>query len=151
MKLNFKKIIIENFLSIGYAEINLQDRGFTLVNGVNNNPKDLALSNGSGKSSIFEAISWSLTGETIRGIKDVVNMFSEVVQETYKRFGIDFNSDFTKFKSDDYPTFKDVYATIKGRILSMPEKTQEKDILEKLEIKIRPIVKELKYYINLVV
>ena len=80
--------------------------------------------------------------------EDVVNMFSEVVQETYKRFGIDFDSDFTKFKSEDYPTFKDVYATIKGRILSMPEKSQEKDTLEKLEIKIRPITKELKYYFD---
>ena len=80
--------------------------------------------------------------------EDVVNMFSEVVQETYKRFGINFESDFSKFKSEDYPTFKDVYATIKGRILSMPEKTQERDVLEKLEIKIRPIVKELKYYFD---
>ena len=77
MKLNFKKIIIENFLSIGYAEVILQDRGFTLINGVNNNPKDSALSNGSGKSSIMEAICWSLTGETVRGIKDVVNMFTD--------------------------------------------------------------------------
>ena len=80
--------------------------------------------------------------------EDVINMFSEIVQETYKRFGIDFESDFTKFSSEDYPTFKDVYATIKGRIMSMPEKTQERDILEKLEIKIRPIVKELKYYFD---
>ena len=80
--------------------------------------------------------------------EDVINMFSEIVQETYKRFGIDFDSDFTKFSSEDYPTFKDIYATIKGRIMSMPEKTQEKDILEKLEIKIRPIVKELKYYFD---
>ena len=80
--------------------------------------------------------------------EDVVNMFSEVVQETYKRFGISFETDFTKYTSEDYPTFKDVYATIKGRILSMPEKSQEKDVLEKLEIKIRPIVRELKYYFD---
>lgn len=80
--------------------------------------------------------------------EDVVNMFSEVVQETYKRFGMNFDTDFTKFKSSDYPTFKDVYATIKGRILAMPEKTQEKDVLERLELKIRPIVKELKYYFD---
>ena len=80
--------------------------------------------------------------------EDVLNMFSEVLQDTYKRFGIDFNVDFTKFNSEDYPTFKDVYATIKGRILSMPEKSQEKDVLERLEIKIRPIVKELKYYFD---
>ena len=80
--------------------------------------------------------------------EDLVNMFSEVVQETYKRFGIDYNSDFTRFSSDDYPTFKDVYATIKGRILAMPEKTQERDVLERLELKIRPIVRELRYYFD---
>ena len=80
--------------------------------------------------------------------EDVLNMFSEVVQETYKRFGIDFDTDFGKYTSADYPTFKDVYATIKGRIMSMPEKTQERDILEKLEIKIRPLTRELKYYFD---
>lgn len=80
--------------------------------------------------------------------EDVLTMFSEVVQDTYKRFGIDFTVDFSKFKSDDFPTFKDVYATIKGKLLSMPEKTHEKDIMERLELKIRPIVKELKYYFD---
>ena len=80
--------------------------------------------------------------------EDVINMFSEIVQETYKRFGINFDSDFTKFTSQDYPTFKDVYATIKGKLLAMPEKTQEKDVLEKLELKIRPIVKELRFYFD---
>ena len=77
---------------------------------------------------------------------DVLTMFSEVVQDTYKRYKIDFDTDFTTFKSEDFPTFDDVYATIKGRILSMPEKTQERDILERLEIKVRPLVKELRYY-----
>uniref|UniRef100_UPI00242A60BD VirB4 family type IV secretion system protein n=1 Tax=Thomasclavelia spiroformis TaxID=29348 RepID=UPI00242A60BD len=50
---------------------------------------------------------------------DIVTLFSEVVIDTYRRFGIDFNTDFTKFNSQDYPTFKDVYATIKGKLLSM--------------------------------
>ena len=80
--------------------------------------------------------------------EDVVNMFSELVQETYRRFGIDYNTDFSKFSSNQYPTFKDVHATIKGRLLSMTEHTQEKEILEKLEIKIRPLVRELKYYFD---
>jgi energy-coupling factor transporter ATP-binding protein EcfA2 len=80
--------------------------------------------------------------------EDVVTLFSEIVQDTYRRFGMDFNTDYTKFKSTDYPTFKDVYATIRGRLLSMSEHSHEKDILEKLEIKIRPIVKELKYYFD---
>ncbi len=80
--------------------------------------------------------------------EDVVTLFSEIVQDTYRRFGMDFNTDFTKFTSKDYPTFKDVYATVRGRILSMPEQSHEKDILERLELKIRPIVKELKYYFD---
>ena len=80
--------------------------------------------------------------------EDVLNMFSEVLQETYRRFGISFEADFTKFKSKDYPTFKDVYATIRGRLASMTEKTHERDVMEKLELKIRPIVKELKYYFD---
>ena len=80
--------------------------------------------------------------------EDVITMFSEVVQDTYKRFGIGFETDFTNFTSSDYPTFKDVYATIKGRLLAMPEATHEKAIMEKLELKIRPIVKELKYYFD---
>ena len=80
--------------------------------------------------------------------EDVITMFSEIVQDTYRRFGIDFTTDFSKLTSKDYPTFKDVYATIRGKLLSIPEKTHEKDILEKLELKIRPLVKELKYYFD---
>jgi hypothetical protein len=80
--------------------------------------------------------------------EDVLNMFSEVLQDTYRRFGIDFNIDFTKLGPNDYPTFKDVYATIKGRIMSIPDKTREKDILERLELKIRPIIKELRFYFD---
>ena len=80
--------------------------------------------------------------------EDVLTMFSEVVQDTYKRFGIDFNTDFSGFTSKDYPTFSDVYATIKGRLMSMTEQTQERDIMERLELKIRPIIKELKFYFD---
>ncbi len=80
--------------------------------------------------------------------EDVITMFSEIVQDTYRRFGMDFNTDFSKFSSKDYPIFTDVYATIRGRILSMPEHSHEKDVLERLELKIRPIIKELKYYFD---
>ena len=78
--------------------------------------------------------------------EDVLAMFSEVVQDTYKRYKIDFDSDFSQFKPDDYPTFDDVYATVKGRLLSMPDQSREKDVLERLELKIRPLIKELRYY-----
>lgn len=80
--------------------------------------------------------------------EDVLTLFSEVVQDTYKRFGIDFNSDFSQFKSIDYPTFKDVYVTIKGRLAQYQEKTHEQDIMERLELKVRPLTQELKYYFD---
>ena len=78
--------------------------------------------------------------------EDVLAMFSEVVQDTYKRYKIDFDTDFNKLTSTDFPTFDDVYATVKGRLLSMPDKTRERDVMERLELKIRPLVKELRYY-----
>lgn len=80
--------------------------------------------------------------------EDVLTMFSEVVQDTYRRFGIDFNSNFYDYKPNDFPTFSDVYATIKGRLLSMTDRTQERMIMEKLELKIRPLTQELKYYFD---
>ena len=78
--------------------------------------------------------------------EDVLTMFSEVVQDTYKRYRIDYETDFTSLNPEDFPTFDDVYATIKGRLLSMPDKTRERDIMERLELKVRPLTKELRYY-----
>ena len=80
--------------------------------------------------------------------EDVLTMFSEIVQDTYRRFGIDFNSNFYNYGPNDYPTFSDVYETIKGRLLSMTDQTQERAIMEKLELKIRPLTQELKYYFD---
>lgn len=77
---------------------------------------------------------------------DVLTLFSEVVQDTYKRYHIDYDTDFTKLTSEMYPTFDDVYATIKGRLLSMVDATRERDVMERLELKVRPLVKELRYY-----
>lgn len=75
MNIYFEKIIIRNFLSIGYAELDFRNLGYVLVQGKNLASDDNASSNGSGKSSIFESISWVLTGETVRGVKSsVVNM-----------------------------------------------------------------------------
>ena len=80
--------------------------------------------------------------------EDVLTMFSEIVQDTYKRFGIDFNSDFSHYTSTDFPTFSDVYATIRGKLMSMTEPTKEREIMERLELKVRPITKELKFYFD---
>lgn len=74
MIVRFIKLKLHNFMSFGDAEIELNQSGFTIVSGRNNKDEDLSKSNGSGKSSIWEGISYALTGDTIRGTKDVVNM-----------------------------------------------------------------------------
>ena len=68
--IQFKKVILHNFGSYGHVELELQNRGFCLVSGQNNYIKDNALSNGSGKSFLWSAICYALTGETISGIKN---------------------------------------------------------------------------------
>lgn len=67
--IQFKKVILHNFGSYGHAELELQNRGFCLVTGQNLYTKDNAISNGSGKSFLWSAICYALTGETISGIK----------------------------------------------------------------------------------
>ena len=79
---------------------------------------------------------------------DVQTLFSEIVQDTYHRFDINFETNFMTKTSNDFPTFSDVYATIRGRLTSMTEKTHERDIMERLELKVRPFVRELSYYFN---
>lgn len=71
MKINFEKIKLHNFMSFTDATIQLNTPGYILVSGENNNKEDNSTSNGSGKSAIFEAILWALTGETQRGTKNV--------------------------------------------------------------------------------
>lgn len=67
--IQFKKLTVHNFGSYGHTELDLQNRGFCLVSGQNNYVKDNALSNGAGKSFLWSAICYALTGETINGIK----------------------------------------------------------------------------------
>ena len=112
------------------------------------------------EDEIKEGAGYSVLTRTLQSLKafmkyyyptiedDVLQMFSEVCQETYKRFNIDFNSDFSSLSSDEYPTFDDVYSTIKGKLLSMPEATREKDVMERLELRVRPFIGELRYYFN---
>ncbi|MBP5468356.1 MAG: AAA family ATPase [Candidatus Riflebacteria bacterium] len=66
--LDFEKLVIHNFGSYGHTELDLKDRGFCLVSGQNNFKKDNALSNGSGKSFIWSAICFTITGETLTGL-----------------------------------------------------------------------------------
>ena len=70
----FENINIHNFLSIGQAIVPLNNRGLVLIEGKNLDDPS-AKSNGSGKSSLVDALCWVLYGKTARGVStdDVVN------------------------------------------------------------------------------
>jgi DNA repair exonuclease SbcCD ATPase subunit len=70
----FTTLSIKNFLSIGEGTVELRDRGLLLISGRNLDDSS-ADSNGAGKSSVVDAISWCLFGETARGVSgdSVVN------------------------------------------------------------------------------
>ena len=66
--INFKKIYIKNFLSVGEKPIIVNfEKGLCLITGENLDKPER--SNGVGKSTIADAIHFSLFGETIREVK----------------------------------------------------------------------------------
>ena len=91
--IQFKKVIIHNFGSYGHVELELQNRGFCLVSGQNNYTKDNALSNGSGKSFLWSAICYALTGETISGIKTNLKNIHTDETDCYVQLDFIYNKD----------------------------------------------------------
>ena len=112
------------------------------------------------ETEIRNGLGYTVLNKTLQSLKafmkyyspdieeDVLALFSGVVQDTYARFGITFTSDFSKLTSKDYPIFSDVYVTVTSKLTSMTEKTHERDVMERLELKLRPLVRELQYYFN---
>lgn len=76
-------------MSYQQAELSLNRTGNILVGGMNQNPEDGAKSNGCGKSTIFSALSWALTGETINKAKEVSNIYTGGKTEVAVDFDID--------------------------------------------------------------
>lgn len=74
--MRFEELRIRGFLSFGPDEqvVKLGKRGLVLIEGENRDDATVA-NNGSGKSSISEALLWGLYGETLRGVSgdEVVN------------------------------------------------------------------------------
>lgn len=94
--MKFLTIGIVNFLAIGEASFHLADRGLVLIQGTNEDDSSAA-SNGSGKSSIADAICWCLYGVTARGVSGdaVVNnavgkdcMVTLLVEDAGERYQI---------------------------------------------------------------
>lgn len=73
----FKSLKIRNFLSFGDKEqqVQLDKQGLVLLSGINKDDPNTT-SNGSGKSSLIDALIWCLYGVTLRGYEgdDVINL-----------------------------------------------------------------------------
>lgn len=65
-QITIETLQIENFLSIKEGTLNLENRGLLLIQGINEDDSS-ANSNGAGKSSVVDALSWALYGITARG------------------------------------------------------------------------------------
>lgn len=91
MELKFNSVRLVGFGSYDDSTIDLNDRGFCLISGENRFKKDNALSNGSGKSTIFSAICYALCGETISGVSK--NLKNDNLDSDVCKVVLDFNAD----------------------------------------------------------
>ena len=105
MHIEFQKVTLHNFISFGHSELTFGDDGFIKVSGINENVDDLATSNGSGKSSLWEAIVWALTGDTIRGTKQVGNIYGDDGTYVELEFNID-SVNYVITRSKDHKVYK---------------------------------------------
>ena len=64
--MRFNRLEIDAFQAIGHADIDVDNQGLVLIEGVNHDD-DSANSNGAGKSSIVSALQWCLFNITDRG------------------------------------------------------------------------------------
>lgn len=80
----FQRLTIQNFLSIRSVTLDLNNRGMVLIKGKNLD-NDSIDNNGSGKSSIIEALVYVLYARTVRGLKgdSVVNNISKKNTKVY--------------------------------------------------------------------
>ena len=93
-------------MSYSHSEIDLSDRGYVLVSGRNENPVDNASSNGSGKTAIFSAINWALTGDTGRGgSSDIRNINADDGAYVELEFSVD-NTNYLLIRSKEHSVYK---------------------------------------------
>lgn len=94
--MKFLKLQVENFMALASAEVELDQRGLVLIQGVNSGDTSAA-SNGAGKSTLMNSLMWCLYGETAHGVKgdDVLSTGHEkncrvmvTVEDEGKRYAI---------------------------------------------------------------
>lgn len=90
--IKFKRAVLHNFLSYHDAELNLDDQGVTLIEGVNNS-NDAYTSSGSGKSSLLSAITYALYGRTVTGLTSNAVINKEVGTDCCVELYFDIDAD----------------------------------------------------------
>lgn len=100
--MQFNYVDIYNFMSYQNDSVSFEGRGLTLIEGRNEDEGD---SNGAGKSTVWDAISWALFGSTVRGLKndDVINR--KIGRECYVCLGVEYGG--TKFTIHRYRKHKE--------------------------------------------
>lgn len=130
MILNFKKLIIHNFLSYGHAELDLTNKHYCLVTGENKSLLDNATSNGAGKSSWSSAICWALTGETIQGLSSNIKNIN--IDENLCYVELEFSVDANLFKIKRYKNPKsDLKIELNGTDISGKGIRESEEILSR--------------------
>ncbi|AGI11449.1 putative exonuclease [Listeria phage LP-125] len=95
----FKKVKIKNFLSIKDMELNLDKQGLVLIEG-KNKTNEAFKSNGAGKTSMIDAITYAIFGKTVGGLKS-----DSVVNNKEKKNTaviLDFEVDKNKYRIERY-------------------------------------------------
>lgn len=96
---NFKSLIIKNFLSVGETPVTIDfQTGVNVITGINYDKEDSK--NGVGKSTIADALYFSLFGATIRELsKDlIVNSFTKKKCEVVLNFDIENGNGKSEYK-----------------------------------------------------
>lgn len=93
------KLHITNFLTIGEAELDLDNRGLLLIQGKNLDDTS-ACSNGAGKSSIVDALCWAIYGTTARDASGDEIVCDKVKKDTF--VGLDIDDGGQKYRIERY-------------------------------------------------
>lgn len=74
--MRIREVEAENFMSHEKFDLDMSDQGLVCVSGDNRDSNGMS-SNGSGKSALFEALPWTVWGETIRDLDYVDSVINE--------------------------------------------------------------------------
>ena len=131
MNINFKKITLHNFGSYGHTEIDLTNRGFCLVSGENQYKLDTASSNGAGKSFLWSAICYALTGETIQGLTNNLKNINISENECWTELEVKIDADLYTIHRINKPK-SDLKLTKNGKDISGKGVRESDAVLAKL-------------------